>query len=195
MEQTLIVGKKAPPIGAAPAIVLIDPRFAHNVGMVVRLASCYGLSQVWYTGDRVQTEVEKRKKLPREERMKGYKDVEMIQFDRPLEQFRNMTPVAIEVRPNSERLQDFEHPKDAVYIFGPEDGSIPQSVLRLCHRFVIIPTRNHYCLNLATATATILWDRAIKLNEVPSEIPNQTYAETNPEEMGLYSGQNTWPKV
>jgi tRNA(Leu) C34 or U34 (ribose-2'-O)-methylase TrmL len=187
----MIVGKKATPIGATPSIVLIDPRFAHNVGMVVRLASCYGFHQVWYTGNRVQMEIESRGRLPREERMKGYKEVEIIQFDRPFEQFKNATPVAIEVRQNSERLQNFEHPKDAVYVFGPEDGSIPQSLLRHCHRFVIIPTRNHYCLNLATATATILWDRAVKLGEVPDEAPEQPYIETDPGAMGLY-GNRDW---
>jgi hypothetical protein len=29
-----------------------------------------------------------------------------------------------------------------------------------CHRFVVIPTR--HCLNLATAVATVLWDREYK---------------------------------
>jgi hypothetical protein len=80
----MLIGKNAAPAGVAPAIALIDPRFAYNVGMVVRLASCYGLQQVWYTGDRVRMEVERRGKLPREERMKGYKEVEIVQFDRPL---------------------------------------------------------------------------------------------------------------
>lgn len=188
----MLIGKNAIPVGVAPAIVLIDPRFAYNVGMVVRLVSCYGLQQVWYTGERVRLETERRGKLPREERMKGYKEVEIIAFDRPLERFRDCTPVAVEVRPNSERLQDFEHPRNAVYVFGPEDGSIPQSVLRHCHRFVIIPTRNRYCLNLATATATILWDRAVKLGEIPEEQPELPYVETDPKSMGLYDDRG-WP--
>ena len=46
-------GRKAPPHGETPAVALIDPKYPHNVGMVVRLASCYGLRQVWFTGDRV----------------------------------------------------------------------------------------------------------------------------------------------
>jgi len=191
-----IVSKNAKPIGQAPSILLVNPRFAHNVGMVVRLASCYGLSQVWYTGDRVRMEVERRGKLPREERMKGYKEVEIIQFDRPFEQFADVTPVAVEVRPNSERLHEFEHPKNALYIFGPEDGSIPPTYLRHCHRFVIIPTRNRYCMNLATATATILWDRAMKLGEFPEEVPDAPigHAETDPQSLGLYNDvSDTWP--
>ena len=34
-----ILGKSAPPAGLAPSIVLTNPRFPHNVGMTVRLAS------------------------------------------------------------------------------------------------------------------------------------------------------------
>ena len=73
-----IIGKNAVPVGIAPAIMLVEPRFPHNVGMVVRLASCYGFSQVWFTGDRVRLEMDRMGRLPREERMKGYKDVKMI---------------------------------------------------------------------------------------------------------------------
>ena len=62
------------PSGRSPAVVLIDPKYAHNVGMVVRLASCYGFRQVWFTGERVSLDISFRKRLPREERMKGYAD-------------------------------------------------------------------------------------------------------------------------
>jgi tRNA(Leu) C34 or U34 (ribose-2'-O)-methylase TrmL len=190
-----MVGKTV--AGVVPSIVLVNPRFSHNVGMVVRLASCYGFRQVWFTGDRVGLDLDRRKRLPREERMKGYRDVEMIQYDRPLEQFpSDVVPVAVEVRKNSERLQDFVHPKNAVYIFGPEDGSIPSPILNRCHRFVIIPTRNHFCLNLATAAATIMWDRVVKLDEVPDHLVDSPSppTDTNPDEIGVYRTENeSWP--
>jgi len=182
-----ILSKNAAPLGLAPSIVLTDPRFPHNVGMTVRLASCYGFQQVWFTGDRVRLELEHRKRLPREERMKGYRDVEMINYDRPLEQFaRDVVPVAVEVRKNSERLDQFVHPKNAVYVFGPEDGDIPAPLLACCHRFVIIPTRNRYCLNLATAVATILWHRTEQLGELPDVADAVGHEDTNPDTIGIY---------
>lgn len=192
---TKVVGKDST-AGRVPSIVLVNPSFAHNVGMVVRLASCYGFRQVWYTGSRVGFDLDKRKRLPREERMKGYQDVEMINYDRPLEQFpSDVVPVAVEVRRNSERLQDFVHPQNAVYVFGPEDGSIPAPILNRCHRFVIIPTVNHYCLNLATAVATVLWDRATKLGEVPDHTVDAPSPprDTNPEAIGLTRHGESWP--
>lgn len=157
---TKIVNKAAAPVGQSPSIVLLDPKYGHNVGMVVRLASCYGLDQVWFTGERVSLDLSTKKRLPREERMKGYAEVEIINYDYPFEQFENATPVAVEVRDRSEPLHTFEHPDNAVYVFGPEDGSIQKSQLAQCHRFVVIPTR--HCLNLATAVAIMLWDRQYK---------------------------------
>jgi tRNA(Leu) C34 or U34 (ribose-2'-O)-methylase TrmL len=194
MTQPRIIGKNTPPVGQAPGIVLVSPRFAFNVWMAVRLASCYGLNQLWFTGERVRLALEQKGRLPREERMKGWRNVEMINYDRPLDLFpADAVPVAVEVRANSERLQDFIHPKKAIYVFGPEDGSIPASYLSKCHRFVVIPTRKSFCLNLATALATILWDRAVKLDEVPDGREAVGYEDTDPGEMGLFDTKPGWP--
>ena len=155
-----IVGKNTPKNGVAPAIALCNPKGPDNVGMIVRLASCYGIQQVWWTGNRVHTEMEQRKRLPREERMKGYNDVEMVHYDYFFDMFEDCTPVAIEVREDAEMLHDFDHPENALYVFGPEDGSIDKVTMRHCHRRIVIPTR--HCLNLATAVSTVLWDRQLK---------------------------------
>jgi len=155
-----LVGKNHPKMGAAPAVVLCNPKFPRNVGAVVRAASCYGVNQVWFTGDRFR--LDEGERLPREERMRGYRHVELFQYDYPLDLFEDATPVAVEVRPGCESLPLFTHPERAVYVFGPEDGSIASSLIRCCHRFVAIPTR--HCLNLSMAVGTVLYDRQLKLN-------------------------------
>jgi tRNA(Leu) C34 or U34 (ribose-2'-O)-methylase TrmL len=145
--------------GEAPAVVLIDPQFAHNVGNAIRACSCWGINQLWWTGNSFT--VAKGERLPREERMKGYKNVALFRHDRPLDCFEaGAVPVAVELRPGSEMLHHFEHPDKAVYVFGPENGSIPKAVLARCHRFVVIPT--HHCLNLAAAVNVVLYDRRLK---------------------------------
>jgi hypothetical protein len=35
--------------GVAPAIGLVDPKFAHDAGAAVRAASCYGIRQAWFS--------------------------------------------------------------------------------------------------------------------------------------------------
>lgn len=150
----------------APAIVLVQPKYPHNVGQVVRLASCYGIRQVWYTGKRVLRAIDGQR-LPREERMRRYEDVTLINHPDPLSrlmgQMPHATPVAVELRAGAESLPEFVHPTDrkpAIYVFGPEDGSLTGATVKRCHRFVCIPT--YECLNLATAVGTVLYDRISK---------------------------------
>lgn len=164
MSGKMILGNNAPKHGKVPAVVLTNPKFSHNVGTAQRACSCFGIEQLWWTGNRVKLEVENGQRLPREERMRGFKDVTLINFDRPFDQFpKGTVPVAIEIRKNSEYLTSFEHPDNAIYVFGPEDGSIPKVFLPFCHRFVIIPTR--HCLNLAAAVNIVLYDRMQKRGE------------------------------
>lgn len=94
--------------------------------------------------------------------MKGYRHVCMTIDDHLFDRFPRglVTPVAVELRPEAESLVTFEHPEDALYVFGPEDGSLPKPIRRLCHRFVVIPT--HHCLNLAAAVNVVLYDRRFK---------------------------------
>lgn len=151
---------KQKPGGKPPAVVLIRPKFAHNVGAALRACSCFGMRQLWYTGNRFQEELELKKRLPREERMKGYKDVELCACDYPFERFQNVVPIAVELREGATPLTYFEHPENALYIFGPEDGSLSHVEARHCHQFVIIPSA--HCLNLAAAVNVVLYDRRAK---------------------------------
>lgn len=147
--------------GVTPAIILIDPKYARNVGQILRLASCYGIKQVWFTGQRVSLNAHRKGyRLPREERMRGYNDVILINYDRPFDQFeRNVPKIGVEFNETAQ-LPTFAHPEDAVYVFGPEDGSIPKVIRHLCWQFVSIPTL--HCLNLSIAVGTVLYDRMAK---------------------------------
>jgi tRNA(Leu) C34 or U34 (ribose-2'-O)-methylase TrmL len=161
--DTAVWGKNKAKEGLTPAVALVNPKYPRNVGAALRACSCFGVKQLWFSGNRVSMEPQAKGKdrLPREERMKGYKDVDMRNFDYFFEQFdRDVTPVAVELRQNAELLPQFVHPEKALYVFGPEDGSIDQVLLRHCHRFVVIPTA--HCVNLAAAVYLVLYDRMQK---------------------------------
>ena len=66
-------------------------------------------------------------------------------------------PIAMEIGDDAVSLVDFPHPKNAFYIFGPEDGSLPTSwnIPK-----VQIPTE--ICLNLAATVNVVLYDRIAK---------------------------------
>jgi len=155
-----IFGKGKSKVGEPPAVALINPKYSRNVSQVVRACSCFGFKQCWFTGDRVEMELASKKRLPREERMKGYSKVDIIQFDYFFEQFSDCTPVGVELIEGAENITEFEHPEKPLYIFGPEDGSLTKMVRGFCHRFVFIPTR--HCLNLAASVHIVLYDRYLK---------------------------------
>jgi tRNA(Leu) C34 or U34 (ribose-2'-O)-methylase TrmL len=156
------------------SILLVETKFPHNVGGAVRALSCFGGGEVFYTGDRFDM----GDRLPREERMRAYKDTPWYHMNellgrRPVDFVVEHTPgiIAVELLPGTEPLHTFEHPKNALYVFGPEDGSLPNGIRRSCHRFVTIPS--FHCLNLAAAVYIVLYDRAVKrwqaeLDEMPS---------------------------
>lgn len=167
------IGSVTAGMGTAPAIVGVNTKYGHNAASMLRLCSAYGIRQLWLTGDRWAEGWDRR--MPREERMKAYAEVDVFRCDEPLRAFgSDVTPVAVEVMPSAETLPMFEHPAYPVYVFGPEDGGLPDWARRNCHRHVIIPT--DHCLNLATAVATVLYDRRCKRQLAGLEPIRPSYA-------------------
>jgi len=149
--------------GVTPAVLLEDPKYPHNVGMAFRTCALLGAAQLWYTGTRAEDVWREMSRLPREERLPRYAArTELIAAEgRWLGQFPAGTvPVAVEVSPTAEDLTWFEHPEQAVYVFGPEDGSLSKGTRSACHRFLILPSDGP--LNLAVAVGAVLMDRRVK---------------------------------
>lgn len=144
-------------------ILLLNPKFPHNVGAAVRAAACWKASGVWWTGDRVDAQM---RRLPREERFRDYKKLVTfghLDVSHPITYLANLyglRPVCVEVSENATRLTHFPHPRKALYVFGPEDGGVDKGARQSCHHFVTIPSEG--CLNLAAAVNVVLYDKRIK---------------------------------
>jgi tRNA(Leu) C34 or U34 (ribose-2'-O)-methylase TrmL len=154
------------------AVLLIDPRFPHNVGSALRACALLGAADLHWTGDRVPDPKQwpEGARLPREERMKCYRNTNLHHHGetdelRVASLQRDFVPVCVEITDGAEDLRDFVHPERALYVFGPEDGDVPKGVRHVCHRFVRIPAsdpdeRTPY--NLAFAVGAVLYDRLFK---------------------------------
>jgi tRNA(Leu) C34 or U34 (ribose-2'-O)-methylase TrmL len=152
-------GSTMDPVTAA--IILCNPKYPHNVGQVVRAASCYAVPEVLVTGNRVELEGRPGYRLPREERMRGRYRVDLRRVAQPFGELPAGTvPVAVELVPGAEDITWFEHPDDAAYVFGPEDGTLDVAVRRLCHRITYLPML--HCANLASTVFMVLFDRHSK---------------------------------
>jgi tRNA(Leu) C34 or U34 (ribose-2'-O)-methylase TrmL len=163
MSITKIQNAK-PGILQSPCILLHNPKFARNLGAVIRAASAYNVPQICFSGQRLTLDPTRQQRLPREERMKGYADVQVYQTDRMFDALEHdAIPVAIELKPGAVQLHEFQITPKMVFLFGPEDGSLERVHLNHCHHVVVIPTK--HCLNLATAVSTVLYHRALCLHE------------------------------
>ncbi|GAB5381039.1 MAG: RNA methyltransferase [Aliiglaciecola sp.] len=141
-------------------IGLINPKSPSNVGAVLRAAGCYGASKIFYTGKRYAHA--KAYATDTKDRLRDIdlKEVEHIFSDVP----RSIRKIAIELVEGATPLPHFKHPTDAIYIFGPEDGSIPQEVIDQCDEVLYVPTRG--CMNLAASVNVLLYDRLAKSSKI-----------------------------
>lgn len=142
----------------AASVILQNPKYIENLAAAKRAAACWGAEDLYYTGKRIP--IGDVLRLPRELRMKDYENVRVVNLEKPFDVLPGFIPVCIELLPNSVPLQTFKHPYNAVYVFGPEDGSVSQVFRRYCHHFVHLPSK--YCLNLAATVNIVLYDRHIK---------------------------------
>lgn len=137
-------------------IGLDNPKSPTNVGAVMRAAGCFQARAVYYTGGR----------YPRAARFKT--DTNNITLDIPLtgveslleQRPDNFSVVCVELVEGATPLPEFEHPAHAYYLFGPEDGTLSQSVIDKADAVVYIPTKG--CLNLAATVNIVLYDRLAK---------------------------------
>lgn len=137
---------------------LINPKSPTNVGAVMRAAGCYKVDTVFYTGERYAKAI------------KFNTDTKNAKDKIPLIAVEDITKgmssdvkvICVDLVEGSVPLPHFEHPDNALYIFGPEDGTIPQSVINQADSVVYIPTVG--CMNLAATVNVLLYDRMVKLN-------------------------------
>ena len=141
-------------------IGLTNPKSPTNVGAVMRAAGCYQVDEVKYTGQRY------------DKAAKFHTDTKSATRTIPLtgvESFLdNLDPetkiVCVELAEGATPLPRFKHPENAIYIFGPEDGSIAQNVADRADHVVYVPTVG--CMNLAATVNVLLYDRLAKSDEM-----------------------------
>lgn len=137
-------------------IGLLDPKSPTNVGAVMRAAGCYQVDAVRYCGDRfdraARYQTDTKGMLGR---------IPLVRSDDLLDGLpADMKVVCVELAEGATPLPGFVHPDHAIYLFGPEDGSLPQSLIDRADHVVYVPTTT--CMNLAASVNVLLYDRLAK---------------------------------
>mgnify|MGYP003633442499 CR=1 FL=1 len=139
---------------------LVNPKSPDNVGSVLRAAANYSVDKVFYTGDRYPRAIERKARTVDMSR-KISKDVLIARADSLIDVIaKDMKIVCIEFAINAIPLPEYQHPEHALYIFGPEDGSIDQEIIDRADAVVYVPTVG--CMNLSASVNVLLYDRLVK---------------------------------
>lgn len=142
---------------ATVSIGLNNPKSPVNVGLVMRAAGCFQVNSVFYTGERYD-----RAAPFNTDTQNASLSIPLTWVpDLPGEIAEETKIICVELVEGAIPLPAFQHPDKAIYIFGPEDGTIHQKVLDQADAVVFIPTIGS--LNLAAAVNVLLYDRLAKL--------------------------------
>lgn len=139
------------------AIGVERPKRGVNVGTLWRSAYCLGASLVFTVGHRYEAQASDTIKTPRHLPLLHFEDWEDYRRHAPFE----WQPIAVEIAADARMLPAFTHPRQAVYLLGPEDGSLSPAALALATHRVVIP--GLFCLNVAVAGSIVMYDRLAKL--------------------------------
>jgi len=138
-------------------ISLHNPKTPENVGGVLRAAFAYGVSQVNIAGNRTCWEWVKHPTNT----IKANRHIPIFRTAGALDYVPGDTQiVVVDLVDEAAPLMRFRHPERALYVFGPEDGTVPREIIRKAQHKVYVPTRT--CMNLAATVNVVLYDRLSK---------------------------------
>ncbi len=141
-------------------IALINPKSPANVGSIMRAVGCFQADAIFYTGQRYA-----RAAKFNTDTKKMSRHIPLTAIDNVLAaKAKNMKVICIDLVEGAIPLPNYQHPENALYIFGPEDGSIEQDVIDQADDVVYIPTIG--CMNLAASANVVLYDRLCKQGNI-----------------------------
>lgn len=134
-------------------IGLFSPQNHINIGGVLRAAYCYSAAFVAVSNTKYRKAVT--------DTMCAHKQLPLFVCD----SLKNVipfdcVPVAVDLVPGATPLPDYIHPKNAFYVFGPENGTLGKSITDFCRDKIYVPMKG--CMNLAACVNVVLYDRMAK---------------------------------
>jgi tRNA(Leu) C34 or U34 (ribose-2'-O)-methylase TrmL len=130
---------------------IYKPNYEQNIGTIIRTAYNFCADFIAIIGGKYKKQPSDTYNTDKHIPTYEYPTLEDFIENLPL----GCIPITIEVDGN-ENLENFIHPLKCVYIFGPENSSVPQRIKKR----IKIETRG--CLNLAVCVGIVMYDRYLK---------------------------------
>lgn len=136
-------------------IGVYHPKTTENIGTLWRSAHNFGADFIFTIGARYKRQASDTTASHRHVPLYHYKDWDDFISHLPI----GSELVCVEQTNREYLLNNYVHPKSAVYVLGAEDEGIPPELMR-SHQKVEIDTP--HCLNVAVAGSVVLYDRQSK---------------------------------
>lgn len=137
------------------AIGIENAKIPYNLGTLMRSAYNFDADLIFTIGNRYKRQIS--------DTVNARVHIPILHF-RTWEEYKNVglnwIHIGVELFDCSENVKTFVHPKAAVYLLGPEDGSLSEEAKSICKHFIKIPTKR--CLNQAQAGTIVMYDRVLK---------------------------------
>jgi tRNA G18 (ribose-2'-O)-methylase SpoU len=130
-----------------------------NLGTLWRSAFCLDADFIFTVGARYRSQTS--------DTVKAYRHIPYWRFE-DWKDFHDHIPydcqlIGVEINKKAHDLKAFNHPQRAVYILGPEDGSLSPSIVKKCQHLIQFTSR--FCTNVAVAGSIVLYDRLAKRDQ------------------------------
>lgn len=141
-------------------VAICNGKTPQNAGGIWRSVACFGGDFIASVG----VQRYPRGLVPEDNRdpQKAIRHVPLFQFwsiPELVQAIPLVRVIGVEICDRARPIETFCHPERAVYVVGPEDGSIPRNELAHCDDVIVIPSG---CLNQASAATVVMYDRIAK---------------------------------
>jgi tRNA G18 (ribose-2'-O)-methylase SpoU len=139
------------------AIGVFRGKTEHNLGTLWRSAYILGAAYIFTVDHRY-------KKQPSDV-VKAWARIPLFHY-KSFDDLLNNIPhdcrlVGVELTDKAIMLDEFDHPKRAIYLLGAENEGLSQEILDKCH--YVIKLAGHSSLNVGVAGSIVMHDRALKM--------------------------------
>jgi tRNA(Leu) C34 or U34 (ribose-2'-O)-methylase TrmL len=140
--------RSSPPPGRHFSLAIIGGKYRENLGHIMRLALNFGASSIYLVGCKYTRQAA--------DTLNTAHTIPVVECEE-IPDIVGTQRVYLELSPDAVPLPEYSHPKRALYIIGPENGS-----LDVPHGFDCVEIQTVASMNQSQATAVLLYDRKAK---------------------------------
>jgi len=134
-------------------IGIFHTKTAQNVGTLWRSAYQLGAAGVFTIGRRYKRTAADTYNTTQNIPLRHYDDFDDFLAHRPID------ALLVGVEMGGEKLSEFTHPRNAIYLLGAEDNGLPQGVIDKCNKLVSLEAVRRNSYNVAVAGSIVMYGR------------------------------------